>query len=200
MLLIVAGCIAPTPSPAIVQETVQATLTATQADTPVPTNTLLPTATKTPKPTITPIPTILTATKGPTNTPNPNAIASDFIYYFKDNFQFYASKMTPKVEVELIKFVFEYDNESNLNLILETKSGEVVLQENTPLSYSLAQLTTDLEKGQKLPEGINEVLFTFRNNDLEIHEQVALDWEVLSDYIENDITFEQMFAAIRTLP
>lgn len=172
--------------------------TATNTVEPSATATVEPTPTNTPEPTKTLTPTRPTATKGPTSTPNPNTIGYDFIYYFKDNFQFYASKMTPKVEVELIKFVFEYDSESDLNLILETKSGELVLQEKTPLYYSLAQLSSNLEDHPKLPDGIKEVLFVFRNNDLEIHEQAALDWNVLLDYVENDITYDQLFAAIRT--
>jgi len=121
-----------------------------------------------------------------------------FIYYFKDNFQFYAKKMTPPVDVELIKFVFEYDSDSDLNLILETKSGEVLIQDKTALYYSLVRLSSDLDKGRRLPEGIKEAWFTHRNNDLEIREQYILDWEVLLDYVENDITIDQLLASLRT--
>jgi hypothetical protein len=196
ILLLLVSCV---PTETKVQEAIMQTQaaqpTATSTPEPTATATLEPTPTNTPEPTNLPEPT---NTPEPTSTPNPNTIASDFIYYFKDNFQFYAKKLTPRVEVELIKFVFEYDSESDLNLILETKSGEVVIQEKTPLYYSLAQLTSDLEEDQKLPKGIKEVLFVFRNNDLEIREQAVLDWEVLLAYVENDITNDQLFAAIRT--
>jgi len=184
-------------SPEDIQSTISVGIEQTQLANPTSTYTNTPTNTPTytPEPTNTPAPT---NTPGPTNTPNPNAIASDFIYYFKDNFQFYAKKLNPPIDVELIKFAFEYDSESNLNLVFETKSGELLIQDGTAVNYSIVMLANDLEKGRQLPKGIKEVLFAFKNNDLETRKQYILDWEVLLDYVEEDITVDQLLAALRT--
>jgi len=142
-------------------------------------------------PTNTPEPTNVSR---PTNAPDPNAIVSDFIYDFKDNFQFFINQSV----IELTKFAFEYDNESDLHLLLETKSGEALIQNQTTLAYSISVLSNELEDGPRLPVGIKEVWFTLRNKDLEIRKQFILDWEVLLDYIENDITEDQLLASIQT--
>ena len=133
VLFLISSCSGSKPmSPEENQATISAGIEQTQLANPTSTYTNTPTEapTNTPEPTNTPAPT---NTPGPTNTPNPNVIASDFIFYFKDNFQFYAKKLTPPIDVELIKFAFEYDSESNLNLVFETKSGELLIQDGTEI-------------------------------------------------------------------
>ena len=58
-------------------------------------------------------------------------------------------------------------------------------------------LSQDLEDDPRLPKGVKEVFFAFRNNDLEIRKQFILDWEVLLDYVEEDITVDQLLAALQ---
>ncbi len=182
--------VACSPSENAVQTAIALTEEAKPTETPLPTNTPEPTATFTAVPTSTPKPT-----KGPTATPNPNAIAKDFIYYFKDNFQFFAKnyRSTP-IEVELTKFQFEYDDEGLLNLILETKSGLLLLKENTPLFYSIVQLEMNIKNGRNLPSGISNILFTFRDNDGNIYQSASVKWEDLMKYVGNDITGDQLIS------
>jgi hypothetical protein len=136
---------------------------------------------------------------GPTITPNPNSVAYVFINYYKEFFKFSADYMTASNKVELTKFVFEYDNDSDLNLIVETSSGELLIEDGTSFGLALSALTAILMKYDlPLPEEIDEVWFIQRNNDLVIREEYILDWEVLMDYVEYDITVDQMFEALRT--
>jgi len=74
----------------------------------------------------------------------------------------------------------------------------LLIQDGTAVNYSIVMLANDLEKGRQLPKGIKEVLFAFKNNDLETRKQYILDWEVLLDYVEEDITVDQLLAALRT--
>ena len=184
--LVVSAC---GPSQAAIEEAIAQTETARPTATATVTNTQAPTQIPTKTPTAIPSPT---PTRGPTNTPNPNLIAKDFIYYFKDNYQFYAKKMTPPIEVELTRFEFVYDPSGKIILMLDTKSGLYPLKEGTPLYYSLAVLTNDLKDKPKLPENIDRIIFTFRDNDNEVYDQTQVAWDTLMDYVQNDISLDQL--------
>ena len=100
--------------------------------------------------------------------------------------------MTPPIEVELTRFEFVYDPSGKIDLMLDTKSGLYPLKEGTPLYYSLAVLTNDLTDKPKLPENIDRIIFTFRDNDNEVYDQTQVAWDTLMDYVQNDISMDQL--------
>lgn len=185
--ILLAGCVSQAPEP-IVSPTIASK------------NTINPSTTRTQTETSA---TILASTRMPTNlkgatsTPNPNHIAKDFIYYYKEEFDFYKKKLNPPLDIELLRFEFEYDENGILDLYLETKSGELLLLDNWPLDYSLGQLCLMLdEENYKLPIGINSVVFLFKDNDLIVFQSASLSWEVISQYVGEDITFEDLYNSI----
>ena len=99
--------------------------------------------------------------------------------------------------MELTRFEFVYSEAGKLVLMLETKSGLLVLKEDTPFTYSVAMLASELEEDQKLPKEISEIRFIFRDNDNYVYKELVIEWETFMDYVQNDITFDQLLAAFR---
>lgn len=185
--ILLVSCASQAPEPTMIP-TIASTNTSIPSSTPTQTETPTKTPTYTPSP---------TNTKGPTITPNPNLIAKDFIYYYKDNFDFYKKKMEPSLDIELLKFEFQYDENGELNLHLETKSGKLLLKDDWPLNYSLGLLCNMLdEEKYRIPSDIYSVDFLFKDNDLVVYKTASLSWKVLRQYIGEDITYYDLYSAI----
>jgi len=151
--------------------------------------------TNTPVPTSTPEPTKVPEVAG---TPDPNEIASEFIYTFADFFWYFEEVyQDPPIGVELLYFGFTYVNDNELYLVMETKSSDALVRDKTALVQSIAALTGILTDDWELPKDIDGVWFVQANNDLVILEMYYLDWDVLMAYVDGDITTEQMLEELQ---
>jgi len=130
---------------------------------------------------------------------DPNLIASDFIDSFKYWFQFFEEEHNnPPIPIKLAFFGFDYNNKSNLlDLLLETKSDESLIQDKTALTQSIAVLSVVLEENWKLPEEINGVWFIQADNNTVIREAYFLDWGTLMDYVAGNITSDQLMKSLQ---
>jgi hypothetical protein len=154
---------------------------------------------------------IAVPTEAPTNTSEPtkesgaseaqypNIIASDFLYAVGDLFLYYEQiYKDPPVALELVRLAFEYVNDDELYLVMETKSSVTLIQDKTALIDSIATLSAVLVDDWKLPKDITGIWFVNANNNLVIQEMYYLEWGVMLDYVDGNIDEEELLLKLQT--
>jgi len=111
LVLLISAC---SPSSKQIQEAIKQTKSA------IPTNT----ETKTLEPTFTLNPS-KTSTQAPTSTPLYTSTSDygKFIYYYKDNFDFYIKKLDNSMNATVADIYYQENNSDSLTLTIKTKCG-----------------------------------------------------------------------------
>lgn len=129
----------------------------------------------------------------------PNIIASDFLYAVGDLFLYYEQiYKDPPVALELVRLAFEYVNDDELYLVMETKSSVTLIQDKTALIDSIATLSAILVDEWKLPTDITGIWFVQADNNLVVQEMYYLEWGVMLDYVEGNIDEEELLSELQT--
>lgn len=189
LLLIVAGCAAPAPDPALVQQIVKDTQAAIPTQTPYPTNT--------PKPTITPTPT---RTPAPTRTPRPYEDFYSYINKFGEIFNQVTKLRNESDEIKLHDIYFEkIDNKTTLFISLKNVPSRITDGSVLALPVTLIEDVRDNRKAD-LPKDIDMVVITSFNMESVKKLTINIKWSDLAEYADGDITFDQLFTRIEQTP
>lgn len=195
LLLISCAPIATPTATADLQSTIDAGIAQTQQAEPSFTATSEPTATyepiNTPKP---------TNTKVPTATKEPYADYGDFIYYYKDNFDFYRKKLYPSISAIIKDMFYEKNDEGGTTLWIKTQSGVTVINDRL-MAYTLIQVISMFEPDNPftphaLPDDLDTLHIVFFDNNLQEKGYCIAKWGDVMDFAYDNITENQFYSSM----